>query len=188
MSCYATAFAENTNLLVVKCQDTLLRYARHWLILFVAFYSCFLSRLIKCLLEFRNWFCCGDCFKCFVYLQNLRKHCDVVEVLQAHEIMRNVAQHIDQVKRNLEQQSRVRELSGILDGWLGPELTVLGDLVLEGMLTENGKPRTVLLFETMLIITKKKEDNRLQFKTYINVSVPLRRRCTNFNKCYLISV
>lgn len=92
------------------------------------------------------------------------------EVVQAHEIMRNVAQHIDQVKRSLEQQSRVRELSGILDGWLGPELTVLGDLVLEGILTENGKPRTVLLFETMLIITKKKEDNRLQFKTYINVS------------------
>lgn len=85
--------------------------------------------------------------------------------------MRNVAQHIDQVKRNLEQQSRVRELSGILDGWLGPELTVLGDLVLEGILSENGKPRTVLLFETMLIITKKKEDNRLQFKTYINVSI-----------------
>lgn len=96
----------------------------------------------------------------------------MVEVLQAHGIMRNVAQHIDHVKRNLEQQSRVRELSGILDGWLGPELTVLGDLVLEGVLTENGKPRTVLLFETMLIITKKKEDNRLQFKTYINVSHP----------------
>lgn len=92
------------------------------------------------------------------------------EVVQAFEIMRNVAHHIDQVKRSLEQQSRVRELSGILDGWLGPELTVLGDLVLEGILTDNGKPRTVLLFETMLIITKKKEDNRLQFKTYINVS------------------
>ncbi|XP_055319453.1 uncharacterized protein LOC129577054 isoform X2 [Sitodiplosis mosellana] len=106
--------------------------------------------------------------KYHLLLDNLRKHCDVVEVLQAHDIMRNVAQHIDQVKRNLEQQSRVRELSGILDGWLGPELTVLGDLVLEGMLTENGKPRTVLLFERMLIITKKKEDNRLQLKTYIN--------------------
>ncbi|XP_031636492.1 uncharacterized protein LOC116349267, partial [Contarinia nasturtii] len=106
--------------------------------------------------------------KYHLLLDNLRKHCDVVEVVQAHEIMRNVAQHIDQVKRNLEQQSRVRELSGILDGWLGPELTVLGDLVLEGILSENGKPRTVLLFESMLIITKKKEDNRLQFKTYIH--------------------
>lgn len=103
-------------------------------------------------------------------LQNLRKHCHVEEVVQAHEIMKNVAQHIDQVKRHLEQQSRVRELSGILDGWLGPALIVLGDLVLEGILTENGKPRTVLLFETMLIITKKKEDNRLQFKASIMVS------------------
>lgn len=101
--------------------------------------------------------------------------------------MRNVAQHIDQVKRNLEQQSRVRELSGILDGWLGPELTVLGDLVLEGMLTENGKPRTVLLFERMLIITKKKEDNRLQYKTFINVRFLfhdiLNNRGTNLFDC-----
>lgn len=94
------------------------------------------------------------------------------EVHQAHELMRNVARYIDQVKKSLEQQSRVRELSGILDGWLGPELTVLGDLKLEGMLMENNKPRIVLLFETMLIITKKKEDNRLQFKTYIHVSLP----------------
>lgn len=83
--------------------------------------------------------------------------------------MKNIARHIDQVKRNLEQQSRVRELSGILDGWLGPTLTVLGDLILEGMLMESNKPRIILLFETMLIITKKKEDNRLQFKTYIHV-------------------
>lgn len=102
--------------------------------------------------------------------QNLRKHCDVPEVAEAHEIMKNVARNIDQVKRHLEQQSRVKELSGILDGWLGPELTVLGELKLEGMLMESNKPRIVLLFENMLIITKKKEDNRLQLKTYIQVS------------------
>lgn len=84
--------------------------------------------------------------------------------------MKNVAKNIDQVKRHLEQQSRVKELSGILDGWLGPELTVLGELKLEGMLMESNKPRIVLLFENMLIITKKKEDNRLQLKTYIQVS------------------
>lgn len=34
--------------------------------------------------------------------------------------MRQVAHNIDQVKRKQEQQSRVKELSGILDGWLGP--------------------------------------------------------------------
>lgn len=84
--------------------------------------------------------------------------------------MKDVAHYIDQVKKSLEQQSRVKELSGILDGWLGPELTVLGDLKLEGLLMESNKPRIVLLFKTMLIITKKKEDNRLQFKTYIHVS------------------
>lgn len=34
--------------------------------------------------------------------------------------MKEVARNIDQVKRNREQSSRVKELSGILDGWLGP--------------------------------------------------------------------
>lgn len=53
-------------------------------------------------------------------MKNLRKHCDIKEVMQAYEIMRQVARNIDQVKRKLEQQTRVKELSGILDGWLGP--------------------------------------------------------------------
>jgi len=44
----------------------------------------------------------------------------VKEVAEAHVIMRQVAHNIDQVKRKQEQQSRVKELSGILDGWLGP--------------------------------------------------------------------
>ncbi|XP_017491216.1 PREDICTED: uncharacterized protein LOC108379381 [Rhagoletis zephyria] len=106
--------------------------------------------------------------KYHLLLDNLRKHCDVKEVLQAYEIMRQVARNIDQVKRKLEQQIRVKELSGILDGWLGPELTVLGELRQEGLLMEHNKPRMVFLFDTMLIITKPKEDNRLQFKSYIH--------------------
>lgn len=44
----------------------------------------------------------------------------MIEVAEAHLLMKDVAKNIDQVKRNLEQQSRVKELSGILDGWLGP--------------------------------------------------------------------
>lgn len=107
----------------------------------------------------------------FNWPQNLRKHSDANEtVQQAHVLMKEVGRNIDQVKRHREQTSRVKELSGILDGWLGPELTVLGELKLDGVLLENNKPRTVLLFQTMLIITKNKEDNRLQFKTYIHVS------------------
>uniref|UniRef100_A0A1I8PMT0 DH domain-containing protein n=1 Tax=Stomoxys calcitrans TaxID=35570 RepID=A0A1I8PMT0_STOCA len=106
--------------------------------------------------------------KYHLLLDNLRKHCDIKEVMQAYEIMRQVARNIDQVKRKLEQQTRVKELSGILDGWLGPELTVLGELCLEGVLMENNKPRKVLLFATMLIIAKAKEDSRLQFKSYIH--------------------
>ncbi|XP_073844698.1 uncharacterized protein isoform X2 [Musca autumnalis] len=106
--------------------------------------------------------------KYHLLLDNLRKHCDIKEVMQAYEIMRQVARNIDQVKRKLEQQTRVKELSGILDGWMGPELTVLGELRLEGVLMENNKPRKVLLFATMFIIAKAKEDNRLQFKSYIH--------------------
>jgi len=36
---------------------------------------------------------------------------------------------------------------------------------------QHNKQRLVLLFATMLIITKQKEDGRLQFKTYISVSL-----------------
>ena len=102
-------------------------------------------------------------------IQNLKKHCDVPEVKEAHGKMKDVARNIDQVKRKLEQKNRVKELSGILDGWLGPDLSVLGELKQEGLLMENNKPRIVFLFDTMLIITKPKEDKRLQFKTYIPV-------------------
>ncbi|XP_055839224.1 uncharacterized protein LOC129907162 [Episyrphus balteatus] len=100
-------------------------------------------------------------------LDNLRKHCDVKDVARAHEIMQEVAANIDQVKWKLEQKSRVKELSGILDGWMGPKLTVLGELRQEGILMEHSKPRRVFLFGTMLIITKPKEDGRLQFKRLI---------------------
>ncbi|XP_017865603.1 PREDICTED: uncharacterized protein LOC108615559 isoform X1 [Drosophila arizonae] len=106
--------------------------------------------------------------KYHLLLDSLRKHCDVKEVAEAYAIMRQVAHHIDQVKRQQEQQSRVKELSGILDGWMGPDLSVLRELRHEGLLMEqHNKPRQVLLFETMLIITKQKEDGRLQFKSLI---------------------
>lgn len=100
-------------------------------------------------------------------------------------MMKGVARNIDQVKKILEQKNRVKELSGILDGWLGPDLTVLGELRQEGLLMEHNKPRIVFLFETMLIITKPKEDKRLQFKTYIPVSLMKRRKQSVFN-CHLL--
>lgn len=85
--------------------------------------------------------------------------------------MEKVASHIDLVKRKLEQQSRVKELSGILDGWLGPDLSVLGELRQEGEVLENNKSRVLILFQSMLIITKPKEDKRLQLKTFISVTM-----------------
>ncbi|XP_058836402.1 uncharacterized protein LOC131692982 [Topomyia yanbarensis] len=105
--------------------------------------------------------------KYHLLLDNLRKHCDDKQVAHAHELMKNVAHNIDQVKKKLEQQSRVKELAGIVDGWLGPDLSVLGELRQEGLLSEQTKTRVVLLFQTMLIITKPKEDKRLQFRAYI---------------------
>ena len=87
----------------------------------------------------------------------------------AHELMKKVAHNIDQVKTKLDQARLVKELAGILDGWLGPDLSVLGDLLHEGRLLEHSKPRIVLLFQTMLIIAKPKEDKRLQFRAYIPV-------------------
>lgn len=71
-------------------------------------------------MDSRHLFSTSINFNSILIIQNLRKHCDVKEVVQAYEIMREVARHIDQVKKKLEQQTRVKELSGILDGWLGP--------------------------------------------------------------------
>lgn len=84
--------------------------------------------------------------------------------------MINIAKHIDQVKGDHECKNKVREYASILDNWTGPELTVFGNLILDGTLRENNKQRLVLLFETMLIITKEKEDRRLQFKHSIWVN------------------
>ncbi|XP_035790940.1 uncharacterized protein LOC118466113 isoform X2 [Anopheles albimanus] len=106
--------------------------------------------------------------KYHLLLDNLRKHCSYQQpVVIAFELMKQVAHNIDQVKTKLDQHRLVKELAGVLDGWLGPDLSVLGDLLHEGRLTEQTKPRYVLLFQTMLIITKPKEDKRLQFRAYI---------------------
>ncbi|XP_040155417.1 uncharacterized protein LOC120895819 isoform X2 [Anopheles arabiensis] len=105
--------------------------------------------------------------KYHLLLDNLRKHCSDQQVALAHELMKKVAHNIDQVKTKLDQARLVKELAGILDGWLGPDLSVLGDLLHEGRLLEHSKPRIVLLFQTMLIIAKPKEDKRLQFRAYI---------------------
>uniref|UniRef100_A0A182NHE0 DH domain-containing protein n=1 Tax=Anopheles dirus TaxID=7168 RepID=A0A182NHE0_9DIPT len=105
--------------------------------------------------------------KYHLLLDNLRKHCSDQQVALAHELMKKVAHNIDQVKTKLDQARLVKELAGILDGWLGPDLSVLGDLLHEGRLAEHTKPRIVLLFQTMLIIAKPKEDKRLQFRAYI---------------------
>ncbi|XP_052892580.1 uncharacterized protein LOC128300528 [Anopheles moucheti] len=105
--------------------------------------------------------------KYHLLLDNLRKHYNDQQVALAHELMKKVAHNIDQVKTKLDQARLVKELAGILDGWLGPDLSVLGDLLHEGRLMEHSKPRIVLLFQTMLIIAKPKEDKRLQFRAYI---------------------
>ncbi|XP_049289598.1 uncharacterized protein LOC125767260 [Anopheles funestus] len=105
--------------------------------------------------------------KYHLLLDNLRKHYNDQQVALAHELMKKVAHNIDQVKTKLDQARLVKELAGILDGWLGPDLSVLGDLLHEGRLLEHSKPRIVLLFQTMLIIAKPKEDKRLQFRAYI---------------------
>lgn len=99
----------------------------------------------------------------------MSNHSNSSEVHEAHQVMIEVPNSINQLERTLKQKNRVEELAGKLDGWMGPSLMVLGDLRHEGLLMENNKPRKVLLFQRMLVITKPKEDQRLQFKTYIQV-------------------
>lgn len=39
---------------------------------------------------------------------------------EAHKEMLTVARDIDQMKKRLEQKGRVKQLCGIMDGWMGP--------------------------------------------------------------------
>jgi hypothetical protein len=110
-------------------------------------------------------------------LQNIVKHYiyeadgykDIVDALSA---MTGIAHHINNMKRRHEHAVRVQEIQSLLYGWEGEDLTTFGELCAEGAFRMYGAKalRHAFLFDRMLLITKKKEEGILGYKTHIMVS------------------
>nr|CAD7605541.1 unnamed protein product [Timema genevievae] len=115
--------------------------------------------------------------KYHLLLQNIVKHyvheaegySDIVEALSA---MTGIAHHINNMKRRHEHAVRVQEIQSLLYGWEGEDLTTFGELCAEGTFRMSGAKalRHAFLFDKMLLITKKKEEGILGYKTHIMCS------------------
>ncbi|XP_014467691.1 PREDICTED: uncharacterized protein LOC106740808 isoform X2 [Dinoponera quadriceps] len=86
--------------------------------------------------------------------------------------MTGIAEDINAMKKRHEHAVRVQEIQSLLYGWLGPDLTTCGELIMEGQFRMRGAkvPRHASLFERMLMLTKKREDGLLVYKAHIMCS------------------
>nr|XP_032811703.1 pleckstrin homology domain-containing family G member 3-like [Petromyzon marinus]XP_032811704.1 pleckstrin homology domain-containing family G member 3-like [Petromyzon marinus]XP_032811706.1 pleckstrin homology domain-containing family G member 3-like [Petromyzon marinus] len=101
--------------------------------------------------------------------KRLDKSTDGYEVVQdALSAMHGVAWHINEMKRKHEHAIRIQELRGLLIN-LKQDLSILGDLALEGSfrLHRTRKERALFLFDSSLLITKKRDDGMFLFKNEI---------------------
>ncbi|XP_061407532.1 pleckstrin homology domain-containing family G member 3-like [Lethenteron reissneri] len=101
--------------------------------------------------------------------KRLDKSTDGYEVVQdALSAMHGVAWHINEMKRKHEHAIRIQELRGLLIN-LKQDLSMLGDLALEGSfrLHRTRKERALFLFDSSLLIAKKRDDGQFVFKTEI---------------------
>jgi hypothetical protein len=103
------------------------------------------------------------------YVYEAEGYKDIVDALSA---MTGIAHHINNMKRRHEHAVRVQEIQSLLYGWEGEDLTTFGELCAEGAFRVYGAKalRHAFLFDRMLLITKKKEEGILGYKTHIMVS------------------
>ncbi|XP_034719468.1 pleckstrin homology domain-containing family G member 3-like [Etheostoma cragini] len=101
--------------------------------------------------------------KYHLLLQELSKHFDKsapgYEVIEDAIItMTAVAWYINDMKRKQEHAVRLQEIESLLVNWSGPDLGGFGELVLEGSFRVQRvkKERAFFLFDTMLLIAKKR--------------------------------
>ncbi|XP_068587373.1 uncharacterized protein plekhg2 [Cebidichthys violaceus] len=101
--------------------------------------------------------------KYHLLLQELSKHFDKsdpgYEVIEDAIItMTAVAWYINDMKRKQEHAVRLQEIESLLVNWSGPDLGGFGELVLEGSFRVHRvkKERAFFLFDTMLLIAKKR--------------------------------
>ncbi|XP_074593327.1 uncharacterized protein LOC141849056 isoform X3 [Brevipalpus obovatus] len=115
--------------------------------------------------------------KYHLLLQNIVKdnvdECgELDDIKDALSVMTNIASHINEMKRKHEHAVRVQEIQSLLLGWQEQDLTTYGELVSEASFRMLGAKasRHLLLFDKMLLITKKKEDGTLSYKAHIMCS------------------
>ncbi|XP_042893187.1 uncharacterized protein LOC122267221 isoform X2 [Penaeus japonicus] len=103
-------------------------------------------------------------------VKHFEKECSgYSEIWNALSAMTGMAHHINDMKRRHEHAVRVQEIQSLLYGWQFEDLTTYGELAAEGTFRMWGAKglRHVFLFDKMILIAKKKEENILMYKTHI---------------------
>nr|XP_012633167.1 pleckstrin homology domain-containing family G member 3 isoform X3 [Microcebus murinus]XP_012633168.1 pleckstrin homology domain-containing family G member 3 isoform X3 [Microcebus murinus] len=131
--------------------------------------------------------------KYHLLLQEIAKHFDEEEdgfevVEDAIDTMTCVAWYINDMKRRHEHAVRLQEIQSLLINWKGPDLTIYGELVLEGTFRVHRvrNERTFFLFDKTLLITKKRGDHFV-YKGHIPCSSLMLIESTRDSLCFTVT-
>ncbi|XP_040131118.2 pleckstrin homology domain-containing family G member 3 isoform X2 [Ictidomys tridecemlineatus] len=131
--------------------------------------------------------------KYHLLLQEIAKHFDEEEdgfevVEDAIDTMTCVAWYINDMKRRHEHAVRLQEVQSLLINWKGPDLTIYGELVLEGTFRVHRvrNERTFFLFDKTLFITKKRGDHFV-YKGHIPCSSLMLIESTKDSLCFTVT-
>ncbi|XP_062908523.1 pleckstrin homology domain-containing family G member 3 isoform X1 [Mobula hypostoma] len=131
--------------------------------------------------------------KYHLLLQEIAKHFDInqegYEVIdEAIDTMTGVAWYINDMKRKHEHAIRLQEVQSLMIHWNGPDLTTYGELVLEGTfrIHRAKNERTLLLFDKILLLTKKRGEHFV-YKTHIMCSALMLIESTRDSLCFGLS-
>ncbi|XP_053457047.1 pleckstrin homology domain-containing family G member 3 isoform X2 [Nycticebus coucang] len=131
--------------------------------------------------------------KYHLLLQQIAIHFDEEEdgfevVEDAIDTMTCVAWYINDMKRRHEHAVRLQEIQSLLINWKGPDLTIYGELVLEGTFRVHRvrNERTFFLFDKTLLITKKRGDHFV-YKGHIPCSSLMLIESTRDSLCFTVT-
>ncbi|XP_036887631.1 pleckstrin homology domain-containing family G member 3 isoform X5 [Sturnira hondurensis] len=131
--------------------------------------------------------------KYHLLLQEIAKHFDEEEegfevVEDAIDTMTCVAWYINDMKRRHEHAVRLQEIQSLLINWKGPDLTIYGELVLEGTfrLHRVRSEKTFFLFDKALLVTKKRGDHFV-YKGQIPCSSLMLIESTRDSLCFTVT-